>query len=346
MPEAKRLHDWLSRRWYAAVAPFSLRPLAWIYGWVIKARRHAYRRGWFTSFAVPIPVVVVGNIVLGGTGKTPLVLWLAQQLQRRQRRVGIVIRGYGGRFNGVALVSSSSDPALVGDEAVLLAQQCGATICVARDRVAGAKLLVQQGCDLILSDDGLQHYRLQRDMEIAVVDGARIFGNGWLLPAGPLREPATRLATVDVIVCNGDPAEGQFPPNVDRYSMQLAPGHLLPVNQGLPAFPTPVPGPVHAVAGIGNPQRFFATLRKLGFAPIEHALPDHYRFTTTDLSFGDRLPIIMTEKDAVKCRDFAMPQLWFLPVTAAFEVAAAETIVQRVLSCAVGQRQKGCNAGF
>jgi tetraacyldisaccharide 4'-kinase len=341
MAEVGRIQNALLRRWYWGRAPIALRPLAWVFGQIIKARRAAYRRGWLASGAVSVPVVIVGNIVVGGTGKTPLVLWLAKQLSQRGLQIGILSRGYGGSHRLPVVVTGASDPARVGDEALLAALRGNAKVCIAADRLAGAHLLEQQGCDLILSDDGLQHYRLQRDLEIAVVDTAHGFGNGSLLPAGPLREPVARLALVDCIVCNGSQARPDLPPAVNVLAMRLVPGTIMPVTVAGSDIAALVPGVVHAVAGIADPQRFFSMLRGLGFAPIEHAFPDHHAFTAADLSFSDSLPILMTEKDAVKCRHFASRAMWYLPVEVEFQTDDAKALVQRVMDCKAGNRKKG-----
>jgi tetraacyldisaccharide 4'-kinase len=341
MAEVGRFQRGLLRRWYGGSAPFALRPLAWIFGQLVKARRWIYRRGWLASGAVSIPVVIVGNIVVGGAGKTPLVLWLAEQLSQRGVKVGILTRGYGGRHRTPIVVTGISDPAVVGDEAVLAAQRSTAVVCSAADRLAGAQLLEQQGCDVILGDDGLQHYRLQRDLEFAVVDAARGFGNGWLLPAGPLREPVGRLVSVDFIVCNGPGARPNLPLAVKVLTMHLVPGKIMPLTQAGANSAPPRPGAVHGVAGIADPQRFFSMLRDLGFAPIEHAFPDHHAFTSSDFSFPGSLPILMTEKDAVKCRHFASQDMWYLPVDVEFQADDANALVQRVMDCKASNLKKG-----
>jgi tetraacyldisaccharide 4'-kinase len=341
MAEVGRLQRGLLRRWYGGRAPITLRPLAWIFGQIVKVRRGAYRRGWLASAAVSVPVVIVGNIVVGGAGKTPLVLWLALQLRQRGVQVGILTRGFGGSHRKPTVVSGTGDPALFGDEAVLAAQRGDAMVCSAADRLAGARLLEQQGCELILSDDGLQHYRLQRDLELAVVDAARGFGNGWLLPAGPLREPVARLASVDCIVCNGLGARPNLPPTVNVLTMHLVPGKIMPLTETDAGIAAPRAGTVHAVAGIADPQRFFSMLRSLGFAPIEHAFPDHHAFTAGDLSFSDSLPILMTEKDAVKCRHFDSQGMWYLPVEVEFQADDGNALVQRLLDCKATKRNKG-----
>ena len=320
---------WLERIWYRPEPPPSwLRPPAALFGALAAARRAAYRRGWLAAGEVGRAVVVVGNLGVGGSGKTPLVIWLARALAARGVRTGVVLRGYGGTARGPLCVRPDSDAGAVGDEALLIARRTGVPVCVGRDRLAAARALVAEGVDLVLSDDGLQHYRLQRDVEIAVLDAARGLGNGALLPAGPLREPPARLDAVDVVVQTGEgPA---LRPGALR--MRLRGAQLLPLDGGGPGTPlTALAGrTVHAVAGIGNPGRFFATLRAAGLEPREHAFPDHHAFRAGDLEFGDDLPILMTEKDAVKCAAFARAGRWYLPVEAEFSAADASALLGRI----------------
>jgi tetraacyldisaccharide 4'-kinase len=286
-----------------------------------------YGVGLFETTRLQVPVVVVGNITVGGTGKTPLVSWLAGHLRQAGYRPGIVSRGYGGNAKTwPRAVTPDSDPAEVGDEPVLLARRAGCPVVVGPDRVADARMLLSEhDCDLIIADDGLQHLALGRDLEIAVVDGMRRLGNGRCLPAGPLREPAARLAGVDFQVCNGSP-QGE------ELGMQLSGGRLHRVGEDdIVADPAGLAGaPVHAVAGIGNPARFFADLRGLGLEVIEHPFPDHHTYVAADIAFGDGRPVIMTEKDAVKCVAFAGPVHWYLPVQASPDPALGRRILQRL----------------
>lgn len=305
----KRLdHYWYSLNPVALL----LLPLSWLFRAVVALRRAAYHHGWLPSERLPVPVVVVGNITVGGSGKTPLVIWLAQFLRAQGYRPGIISRGYGGlAAQWPQAVDAQSDPRLVGDEPVLIAQRSGCPMAVGPDRAAAARLLLQQhGCDIILSDDGLQHYRLVRDVEIAVIDGQRRLGNGFCLPAGPLREAPTRLAGVDLRVGNGAAAKGE-------HLMTLQPQAVLNLrddrSQPLDTFRG---RSVHAIAGIGNPARFFRMLRDHGIDVIEHAFPDHYRYSVADVQFGDGLPVLMTEKDGVKCRSYDDEQLWAVVVAA------------------------------
>ncbi|HQQ62404.1 MAG TPA: tetraacyldisaccharide 4'-kinase [Pseudomonadales bacterium] len=278
-----------------------------------------------------LPVVVIGNIALGGTGKTPLICWLAVSLQARGIRVGIISRGYGGSHTGKPrLVQASDDAAVVGDEPLLLARRTGCPVIVAHDRLAAARwFCAQASVDLILSDDGLQHYRLPRTLEIAVLDGVRGIGNGFCLPAGPLREAPRRLQEVNCVVVNGDTGT-VF--RDDQYIMQLQPCNWRALHDGnvLPLDFLPGNQRVHAVAGIGNPSRFFATLRRMGLDVIEHAFPDHHRFSAGDLQFGDDLPVVMTEKDEMKCKSIAPQQTYALIVDAVSDSRLPDRIASLV----------------
>jgi len=305
-----RLPTYWSKRDAVSVA---LWPLSLLFRFLVAVRRALYHGGWIKSVRAPAPVIVVGNITVGGTGKTPLCIWLAQFLRQHGFRPGIVTRGYGGGARSWPLeVAPESDPTLAGDEPVLLARHAGCPVLVDPDRVRGARALTTNGrCDVILSDDGLQHYRLARDVEIAVIDGVCRFGNGWLLPAGPLREPLSRLRSVDLrVVQGGATRSGEF-------GMRLVPSQYARVSDGTPTELDAFRGVrVHAVAGIGHPARFFDTLRNLGVDVVEHPFPDHHRFESADLDFGDELPVIMTEKDAVKCQRFARTTWWYIAVAA------------------------------
>jgi tetraacyldisaccharide 4'-kinase len=293
-----------------------LTPLSWLFSAVVALRRVLYKAGVLRSERLRVPVIVVGNISVGGTGKTPLVLWLAAQLHNSGLRPGIISRGYGGTNKSPRAVQPGSNAAQCGDEPVLLARHSHCPVWIGRDRVAVAHALLatHPDCNIILSDDGLQHYRLARDAEIAVIDGARGLGNGLLLPAGPLREPPSRLDEVDAVVVRG-PATQIAPP---RHAMTLQPAglrNLRDANRRVDA--NHFNGlRVHAVAGIGNPQQFFDTLTRIGVAHTSHAFADHHAFTAADLTFSDCDAIVMTEKDAVKCEAFASDKHWALQVDA------------------------------
>ncbi|MGD8910337.1 MAG: tetraacyldisaccharide 4'-kinase [Chromatiales bacterium] len=278
-------------------------------GWL---RRLAYRAGWLRSQKLAVPVIIVGNISVGGTGKTPLIVWLAQHLLERGRRPGIILRGYGATADKLPReVTAASQPDQVGDEAVLIGRRTGCPVVVGRDRVEAGRLLLQNhDCDLILSDDGLQHYALQRDLEIVVIDGARRFGNGLCLPAGPLRERTSRLRRADLVIVNGRARK-------DEYGMQVEADRAISLMDGearsLIAFQRQT---VHALAGIGHPERFFNTLKAAGLRPECHAFPDHHPYREEELRpFSDQT-VLMTEKDGVKCEEFGLPDLWFVPARA------------------------------
>lgn len=292
-----------------------LTPVSWLYCFIAIVRRQAYRLHLLKSHRIPVPVIIVGNITAGGTGKTPLVTWLVKLLKDRGYSPGIVSRGYGGAArHWPQQVRIDSDPRMVGDEAVLLAHRCQCPMAVGPGRVEAAlALLEHKNCDIIVADDGLQHYALERDVEIAVIDGVRRFGNGKCLPAGPLREPRKRMKSVDIAVTNGVPGPREF-------QMTLKPGPVQNFvdsrqSHSLESF-SKISKRVHGVAGIGNPDRFFQQLKGYGLDVIEHPFPDHYLYREEDLYFDDDLPVLMTEKDAVKCRSFADRRYWIVPVDA------------------------------
>lgn len=326
------MYEWLQRVWYGgARGGVLLVPLGWLFRGLVALRRALYRVRLLPSYAVGRPVIVVGNITVGGTGKTPLTLHLAALLRGLGMRVGVASRGYGGSSRTPRLVQPDDDPALVGDEPLLIAQRRDATVAVGADRVEVARLLVEQGCDVVIADDGLQHLRLRRDVEIAVVDADRSLGNGRLLPAGPLREPAARLQTVDAVVINGGAPRGA------EVGMRLVALDAVPVAGGRPRPLGEFAGQrVHAIAAIGNPARFFALLREHGLVPIEHALPDHAVPAATDLRFDDDLPVLMTEKDAVKCRRLADQRHWAVRVAATIREADAARL-QTLLLRGIGR---------
>lgn len=320
---------WLERHWYR-ITPLHiiLLPISFIFRLLATVRRALFRSALLTSEKLPVPVIVVGNITVGGSGKTPLTLWLAQQLLDSGWHPGIISRGYGSQATTPQAVQPSSDPDLVGDEAVLMAQRKFCPVWVGRDRAAVAHALLQAHpeCDVLLSDDGLQHYRLQRNVEIAVVDGMRRFGNGFLLPAGPLREPPSRLAEVDAIVVHGGvAAAGEF-------SMQLH-GEIFYnlLNPDTSVQAVDFYGQrLHAIAGIGHPQRFFSHLNSLGLTVHAHPFPDHHRYVPDDVVYADADAILMTEKDAVKCAAFATEKCWVLRVDAQLDPSFTQHILERI----------------
>jgi tetraacyldisaccharide 4'-kinase len=325
----------LERLWYGERARGSvLVPLAWAYGALTAARRSAYAAGLLRSRRVGRPVIVVGNLTVGGTGKTPLTIYLARELTAAGLRVGIVSRGYGRREREARSVHADSDWRDVGDEPLLLARRSGCPVVVAADRVTAARTLVAGGAQVILADDGLQHLALERDCQIVVIDGSRGFGNGRLLPAGPLREPLAALARADLVVVNGAPRhgslDGRLPAGALHMRLVAQAAERLDGRESpceLAAFRG---RRVHAVAAIGNPQRFFDELAGLGIEVIAHPFPDHHAFTARELAFGDALPVLMTEKDAVKCAAFAEARLWYVPVSAVFSEPDALKLRARI----------------
>lgn len=308
----------------------TLRPLERLYRAVVASRRRAYASGRRPVWHAPVPVIVVGNITLGGTGKSPLVAWLARWLAEQGWHPGIVSRGYGGKAARYPLrVDADTPVGEAGDEPVMLAQQVGLPVVVDPDRPRGARQLVAAGCDILIADDGLQHLPLGRDLELLVVDGGRGVGNGRCLPAGPLREPLARLDEVDAVIVNG---ALQQPLPVSGYHMQLHALRWRRLTDGIghPVTAPPFSGRVHALAGIGHPQRFFATLEALGVTLDAHPFPDHHRFSAADLHFGDAQAVVMTAKDAVKCRPFADERCWVLDVEACPEPAFVDWLRGRL----------------
>lgn len=310
----KSISRWLLDVWYKD--PFIgtwLMPLGFVFSDITKFRKFLYRIGVKKSHKLPVPVIIVGNITVGGTGKTPLVIYLAKLLQEAGYKPGIISRGYGGQaLEAAERVSINSKPDRVGDEALLIAKHSNCPVVVGANRVEAAKMLLSQGdCNLVLSDDGLQHYALQRDIEIAVVDGERRFGNGYCLPAGPLRESIDRLQSVDFVVVNGQAEE----PN--EFSMAITGNLAINLLTGEEKPLADFTGQrCHALAGIGNPGRFFKLLADAGIPCDQHAFPDHYAFKANDISLAGDNPVLMTEKDAVKCTAFASPRHWYVPISA------------------------------
>jgi tetraacyldisaccharide 4'-kinase len=301
----------LVNAWYRGAAwLWLLRPAELVYRLVASLRRAAFRRGVLSVYRCPKPVVVVGNITAGGTGKTPVVITLVSALQQAGLRPGVVSRGYGGRAPEYpVVVEEGSDPGECGDEPLLIHTVTGCPVVVDPDRTRAARtLLAQFDIDLVISDDGLQHYALARDYELVLIDGERGLGNGWCLPAGPLRESATRLESVDAVIYRGGDQQGasfRYEPVGLR---RLVDGELRPLD------PTHIGSEVYAVAGIGQPEQFFAMLESAGFRLHRRSFPDHHRFVAADFKDMTGLPVIMTEKDAVKCAHLAGPGAWSLGI--------------------------------
>jgi tetraacyldisaccharide 4'-kinase len=321
----KTLARWATDIWYKD--PFIgvlLLPLGFVFADLVRFRKFLYRRGLLKTHSLPVPVIVVGNITVGGTGKTPLIIWMARFLKESGYRPGIISRGYGGRSEAwPQWVDAFSDANQVGDEALLTAGSTGCPMAVSPLRVEAATLLLNRSdCNVILSDDGLQHYALNRDIECAVIDGERRFGNSYCLPAGPLREPVSRLQSVDFVVVNGEKSEDH------EFSMHLSGDTAVNLLTGkqkpLREFKQQ---PCHALAGIGNPERFFRMLESAGLSCTTHSFPDHYRFQRHDIKFGDGQPVLMTEKDAVKCGTLARKQHWYVPVQAVPESKFSEQLL-------------------
>lgn len=335
------ISQWLERAWYSANGQSlrALRPLECLYRCIVKRRARTRRYGMRT----PLPVIVVGNLNVGGTGKSPLVAWLARFLVEQGWQPGIVSRGYGGKATAYPVrVTADSSPAMVGDEPVMLARQTGVPVAVSPKRPDAVDMLHAEGCNIIISDDGLQHYALARDIELVVVDGTRGFGNRHCLPCGPLREPLDRLASVDAVLVNGradtlgelQVREPSLP--ADSFEMALRPcrfrqlttGETVSTDNGL--FLTEV----HAIAGIGHPERFFHTLQRLNVKVVAHPFADHHAFVASDLQFHDGRPVVMTAKDAVKCAAFATERCWALEVEAEPTEAFVLFLQQRLAALA------------
>jgi tetraacyldisaccharide 4'-kinase len=318
----RRNDNRVQRLWYSGSWWYlPLLPLSAVFAAVSALRRGLYRRGILKSHALPVPVIVVGNITVGGTGKTPVTIWLARQLRERGFCPGIVSRGYGVVVGDTPVqANANGDPGIVGDEPILIATRSRCPVVVHPDRIAAARELIGMGVDVVIADDGLQHYRLQRRFEIAVVDGARAFGNGHRLPAGPLREPPSRLRTVDRVLVQQAARDSPWPEAVPALPERSTGFHLVAhelcsVDGSETAAIGSLRGrKVHAVAAIGNPERFFSLLEAQGLTIERHAFPDHAMLTGKDIAYDDEFDIVMTEKDAVKCRAFATGRHWYLPV--------------------------------
>ncbi len=322
-----RLTAWFERRWYGGQRPnVVLRALAALFARVAAARRRDYLSGKRLAERAGVPVIVVGNLAVGGAGKTPLTVALVEALRRDGFRPGVISRGYGRQGSRPRRVCADDHPADAGDEPLLIARRTGAPVAVAAQRIEAARLLVDSGeVDVLVADDGLQHYALARDIEILVIDARRRLGNGLLLPAGPLRESPARAATCDFTVVNGgEPGPGEV-------GMRLVLQHAVALNDArlrpLDAFRGQR---VHAVAGIADPERFFSALRAAGIDPVAHPFPDHHPFRAEDLAFADALPVLMTEKDAVKCLGIAPANAWAVPVSADLPAAFTDAVTARL----------------
>ncbi|MEM7082737.1 MAG: tetraacyldisaccharide 4'-kinase [Pseudomonadota bacterium] len=321
------LERWLHAVWYNnAPSGHLLRPLSWLYGFIIRLRRRVYRWSMKSRYRAGVPVVVVGNLTVGGAGKTPFVVWLVKQCQRQGIQPGVATRGYGARDETPRLLAAGDNATSAGDEAMLLSRAVAAPIALAPRRADAVAILEAQGVELVVCDDGLQHYGLDRDLEICIVDVERRFGNKRLLPAGPLREPLSRLDEVDEVVWHRQSLQ-------DGEGMALGNPRLRHLLTGdhvsLDALPSQR---VHAVAGIGHPERFFSSLESHGLDVVSHPFADHYAFTPDSLTFGDDLPILMTEKDAVKCAAFADSRMYSVMVDTLVSESLSTSIMQSVMS--------------
>lgn len=318
-----------------------LLPLSALFWLLSSLRRLSFTLGLSKSYQLSKPVIVVGNIGVGGNGKTPIVIYLVELTRSLGLTPGVISRGYGGQAPHYPyLVHNDSTTAAAGDEPVLIQQRCQVPVAVGSDRIASAELLIAQGCDIIISDDGLQHYRLQRDLELVVVDGKRLFGNGLLLPAGPLREGQWRLPISDVVIYNGKidsdvKAKALQPMPAPSLHMTLAASEVCNLLTGasiLLADFIALNSSVNAIAGIGAPQRFFDTLKANKLKVInQQSFVDHHSFTLADFNdFDDNIPLLMTEKDAVKCRHFCKENWWYLPVDATFSEGEQQVLHDKV----------------
>lgn len=321
---------WSGKSWFYIL----LLPFSWLYGAITLLRRFAYQKGWFASWKAPVPVVIVGNLTAGGNGKTPVVIWLVEQLIQQGFKPGVVSRGYGGKSDHYPLLLTSETlPSMAGDEPVLIHHRTGAPVAVAPNRRDAVKaLLAQYELDVIITDDGLQHYALQRNYEIVVIDGQRRFGNGWWLPAGPMRERAGRLNSVDAIIVNGGVSQGdEIGMSLEGdIAVNLKTGEKKPVQQIKKAV---------AIAGIGHPPRFFNSLHTKGIELITtKAFSDHSDYSAQELQdlTPDLDPLIMTEKDAVKCQHFAQDNWWYLPVSAKLN---SQSVLKQVSNLIYGSKK-------
>ena len=338
-------YNWIHRVWYEdAPSGWLLLPLSGIYWLILGVRKFLYECGVFKTYKADIPIIVVGNITAGGTGKTPTVLWLVEQLRARGFTPGIVSRGYGGsKANTSMRVEADTDASVAGDEPVLLARRAQCPVVVDPNRARAATMLVDDGADVVIADDGLQHYRLARDYEICVIDGARGLGNRRLLPAGPLREGAHRLDDVEQVLVNGvlrGSEQEQTTAEQNAISFELVATEVCRLNGSLARPIGRFAGTtVHAVAAIGNPRRFFDLLRAHDIQVIEHEFPDHAELNSGDLAFGDDFEVFMTEKDAVKLGRGAGDKFWYVPVELIMDPLEAAPLLEQIESRLRAERQ-------
>jgi tetraacyldisaccharide 4'-kinase len=339
---AKSLDECVTNAWYSkATWLYLLWPLTLLYRLITVLRKYAYVIGIFEVYRAKKPVIVVGNITVGGTGKSPLVCYLVEALREKGMNPGIVSRGYGADIGKrqVREVFTQSLASEVGDEPLMLKRRLGCRMFVSPSRALAVQAIENTDCDVIISDDGLQHYALARDIEICVFDGKRFWGNGYLLPMGPLREALNRLSSVSFIVINGS-QDQRLPIETDQsvscFHMSLLADYLASLNHEacmpLAALKNKT---VHAVAAIGNPERFFSTLEQAGLNIIRHAFPDHHAYRPEDFNFlktelSSESPLVMTEKDAVKCQSLSLKNAWYLPVNAHLNENLAGKIIERL----------------
>lgn len=322
--KTKITNAWYDKKlhlWQYLLTPFSL-----LFLFVITLRKLFYKYGLLKTTRSVLPVIVVGNITVGGSGKTPLVIALCELLKKQGYNPGIVSRGYGGSLKKLTWVTPDMNPCLVGDEAIMLARRTDCPVVISRKRTKAIKSLFENSnCNIVISDDGLQHYAMGRDVEIAVVDNVRQFGNGWCLPVGPLREPLSRLQKIDFIIHNGGEHD---------FGFSLKQHGLINLADKTKSFSVEMfkGKEVHAVAGIGNPDRFFNQLEEQGVRVLKHNFADHHCFKKKDLNFGDDKAIVMTEKDAVKCEAFAKDNMWFLPVSASLTENCKKDLLDKLRS--------------
>lgn len=333
-----RAYSWIHRVWYGdAWSGWLLLPLSGVYWLLLAVRRFLYDSGFLQTHKASVPVIIVGNITAGGTGKTPTVLWLVEELRNRGFTPGVVSRGYGGSSAGTSMrVEADSSAAVVGDEPALIARRARCPVVVDPNRVRAAEMLVEDGVDVIVADDGLQHYRLARDYEICVIDGARGLGNRRLLPAGPLRESSRRLNAVEQVLVNGSLKGNEYELTAaeqNAVSFELVATDACRLNESLvrplERFRNMT---VHAVAAIGNPTRFFDLLRREEIQVIEHVFPDHAQLAADDLDFGDEFDVFMTEKDAVKLGRKMKDKFWYVPVDLSMDQIDAAPLLEQIES--------------